>query len=106
MNGRRTEERLYTAVLVAFLACLLALGLLGVPALLVAAAGAAAAALGIALFHRFLQGRSGTVGGRRTGRAPLPDRYVPSILEASTMRRRRLGFPRRHRHASPPLRLH
>ncbi len=51
MSRRRNGERLYAAVLLAFLVGLVALGLLGVPALLVAAIGLVVAALGIALFH-------------------------------------------------------
>lgn len=95
MKNRRSEDRLYTAVLLAFLAGLVALGLLGVPALLVAAIGLVAAAPAIALLHRSLGN-----GSRR-----VPEKYVPSVLEGSRVKRRRLAPLRRHRHASPPLRF-
>ena len=39
MDARRNGEPLYAAVLIAFLVGLIALGLLGIPALLVAAIG-------------------------------------------------------------------
>ena len=51
MDGRRNGDRIYTVVLLAFLVGLVALGLLGVPALLVAALGAVVAAVGIAALH-------------------------------------------------------
>jgi hypothetical protein len=91
MDGRRNGDRIYTVVLLAFLAGLVALGLLGVPALLVAAVGMAVAACGIAALH----------GRRRRG----PAGYAPSVLEASKMRRRRIGNLRRHRAPNPPLRF-
>jgi hypothetical protein len=76
-----------------------------VPALLVAAIGIAVAALAIALFHRALD-RGRTLASRGRRRAPgVPDKYVPSVLEGSRTKRRRLGPPRRHRNASPPLRF-
>jgi hypothetical protein len=90
MNDRRSEDRLYTAVLLAFLVTLVAIGLLGVPTPLVAAIGVVLATVGIALFAR-------------RGRAPA--RYAPSVLEGSRLRRRRIGLLRRHREASPPLRF-
>jgi hypothetical protein len=93
MNHRRSEDRLYPAVLIAFLLGLVALGLFGIPALLVAAIGLVAAALAITLLHR----------GRGTRR--VPDRYVPSVLEGSRAKRRRFAPLRRHRQASPPLRF-
>lgn len=96
MKGPRDEDRLYTAVGLAFLTGLVALGLLGVPALLVAAIGVAGAALAIAVFHRALEGR---------GRQPVPEKYVPRVLESGAMRRRRGVHLRRHRGASPPLRF-
>jgi hypothetical protein len=105
MNGRRSEEHLYTAVVLAFLVGLIALGLLGIPALLVAAIGAVAAAVGIAIFHRSLGGGGGLTPGRRGGRQRVPERYVPSVLEGSSMKRRRIVHLRRHRHASFPLRF-
>ncbi|HVW47275.1 MAG TPA: hypothetical protein VHA76_09495 [Solirubrobacterales bacterium] len=101
MNDRSSEDRLYAAVLLTFLAGLVALGLLGVPALLVAAIGAVLAAVGIALFHRAPgPGRRRRHRGRR-----VPDKYVPSVLEGSRVKRRRLAPLRRHRGASPPLRF-
>jgi hypothetical protein len=90
MNRRRSEDRLYTAVLLAFLVTLVAIGLLGVPAPLVAAVGVALATVGILLFAR---------------REKAPARYAPSVLESSRLRRRRIGHLRRHRQASPPLRF-
>jgi len=93
MNGRRNGEPLYAAVLIAFLVGLVALGLFGVPALLVAAIGLLVAALGISLLQR----------GR--GARGVPDKYVPSVLEGSRAKRRRFTPLRRHRHASPPLRF-
>jgi hypothetical protein len=90
MNRRRSEDRLYTAVLLAFLVTLVAIGLLGVPAPLVAAIGVVLATIGIALFAR---------------RERAPARYAPSVLHGSPLRRRRIGHLRRHRQASPPLRF-
>jgi hypothetical protein len=105
MDRRRSEDRLYTAILLAFLVGLVALGLLGVPALLVATIGMAAAVLGITVFdHLFDGGRAGGSRRRDAGRR-VPPRYVPSVLEASRTRRRGILHLRRHRHASPPLRL-
>jgi hypothetical protein len=105
MNGRRSEEHLYTAVVLAFLVGLVVLGFLGVPALLVAAIGAAVAAAGIALFHRSLEGGDGVNPRRRGSRQRVPATYVPSVLEGSSMKRRRIAHLRRHRHASSPLRF-
>ncbi len=105
MNGRRTEDRLYTATLLAFLVGLIALGLLGVPALLVAAIGAAVAALAIALFHRRLEGLHAAPSRSSGKREKVPERYVPRVLENGSMRRRRMVHLRRHRGASPPLRF-
>jgi hypothetical protein len=93
MDDRRNGEPLYAAVLIAFLVGLIALGLLGVPALLVAAIGLAVAAVAITLLHR----------GR--GARGVPDKYVPSVLEGSRAKRRRFTPLRRHRHASAPLRF-
>jgi hypothetical protein len=106
MNGRRSEDRLYSAIVMAFLASLVALGLLGVAALLVAAIGGGVAALAIVFFQGFFGRMTAASPRRRAARTQVPERYVPSVLEGSSMRRRRIGFPRRHRHASPPLRLH
>lgn len=105
MDSRRREDRLYTATLVAFLVGLVALGLLGVPALLVAAIGAVVAALGIAVFHRLPDGENGAPRGRGGKYRPVPPKYVPSVLEGSSMRRRRVVHLRRHRHPSAPLRF-
>lgn len=93
MDERHYGEPLYAAVLIAFLVGLIALGLLGISALLVAAIGLVVAALGITLLHR----------GR--GARGVPDKYVPSVLEGSRAKRRRFTPLRRHRHASPPLRF-
>jgi len=93
MDARHNGEPLYAAVLIAFLVGLVALGLLGVPALMVAAIGLVVVALGITLLHH----------GR--GARGVPDKYVPSVLEGSRAKRRRLTPLRRHRHASPPLRF-
>jgi hypothetical protein len=105
MKGPRTEGRLYPAVVLAFLSGLVALGLLGVPALLVAAVGVAVAALAIAVFHRALEGPGRASSGTAAGRRPVPEKYVPRVLESGSMRRRRGVHLRRHRGASPPLRF-
>jgi hypothetical protein len=106
MNDRRNGDRHYTFVVVAFLIGLVVLGLLGVPALLVAAIGGAVAAVAITVFHGLFEGGEGVGARRSVSRARVPERYVPSVLEGSSIRRRRIGFPKRDRHASPPLRLH
>lgn len=93
MDARRNGEPLYAAVLIAFLVGLIALGLLGIPALLVGAIGLLVAALGITLLHR------------SRGARAVPDKYVPRVLEGSRAKRRRFAPLRRHRHASPPLRF-
>jgi hypothetical protein len=90
MNHDRSADRRYTAVLLAFLATLVAIGLLGVPTPLVAAIGVVLATVGIILFAR---------------RERAPTRYAPSVLEGSRLKRRRIGHLRRHREASPPLRF-
>jgi|GEM_PF-6550616 len=102
MKGARNEDRPYTAVVLAFLIGLVALGLLGVPALLVAAIGVVVAALAIALFHRTLEGRGGRSSARR---ARVPEKYVPQVLESGSMRRRRTVHLRSRRGTSPPLRF-
>jgi hypothetical protein len=100
MNRRSSEDRLYTAVVLAFLVGLVALGLLGVPALLVAAIGAALAAPAMVLFHRRLDGADTARARRRqAARGAAPATYMPSVLERSTVRRRRGLHFRRHRHA-------
>jgi hypothetical protein len=93
MDDRHNGEPRYAAVLIAFLVGLIALGLLGIPALLVAAIGLVVVALGITLLHR----------GR--GARGVPDKYVPSVLDGSRAKRRRFAPLRRHRQASPPLRF-
>jgi hypothetical protein len=101
MNGRRGEDRLYPVILMMALAALVALGLLGVPALLVAAIGAVVAALGFTVFHRYFERSEARPAPRRR----VPDRYVPSVLEQSSTRRRGFLHLRRDRHASSPLRF-
>jgi hypothetical protein len=105
MKNRRSEDTLYPVILVASLFGLVALGLLGIPALLVAAIGAVAAAIAIGVFHRALEGRAGGARPVRRGRGQLPRHYVPSVLEGSSLKRHRLPHLRRHRHPTPPLRL-
>lgn len=104
MSDRR-GDRLYTAILMAFLVALVGLGLLGVPALLVAAIGVGAAALGIAIFHRRLEARPAARGRQASKRSPIPAKYVPSVLEGSSGRRRRGLHLRRRHNANPPLRF-
>jgi hypothetical protein len=105
MHDRRSEDRRYTAILMAFLVALVALGLLGIPALLVAAIGAAAAGLAIAIFQRRPEARREVKPRLASKRSPIPPRYVPSVLEGSSARRRRGVHLRRHRNASTPLRF-
>ena len=105
MNGRRSEERLYKAVLLAFLGLLVALGLLGVPAPLVAAIGVALAASAIVLFRGPLERDRGPATRRPRGRQRIPDRYVPSVLEGSSVKRRRGVHLGKRRHSAPPLRF-
>ncbi len=105
MRDRRREDRLYTAIVLAFLVGLVGLGLLGVPALLVAAIGVVVAAILITLCHGYFGDgrRSASPTGGRPARVPA--KYVPSVLEGSSMRRRRLPGLRRQRHPNPPLRF-
>jgi hypothetical protein len=105
MPERRSADRLYTATLMAFLAALVGLGLLGVPAFLVAAIGIGVAALGIAILHRRQARRSAAGPPRTSKRSPVPAKYVPSVLEGSSMRRRRALHLRRRHNANPPLRF-
>jgi len=105
MKDPRTEDRLYSAVTLAFLVGLVALGLSGVPALLVAAIGVAVAALVIALFRGGLEGRGAPSSRSAATRQRVPEKYVPRVLENGSMRRRRGVHLRRHRGASPPLRF-
>jgi hypothetical protein len=98
-------DRLYTAILMSFLVTLIGLGVLGVPALLVAAIGLAAAALAITLFHRRLEAGRGETSRIRSKRSPIPGSYVPSVLEGSSMRRRRGLHLRRRHHANRRLRF-
>jgi hypothetical protein len=105
MHSPRHEDRPYTAVVLASLIGLVALGLLGVPALLVAAIGAGVAALAIAVFRRPLEGRRGSGARPPASRQRVPEKYVPRVLESGSRRRRRTVHLRRHRSASPPLRF-
>jgi hypothetical protein len=105
MNDRHDEDRLYTAVLLTFLAGLVAIGLLGVPALLVAAIGAVLAAVTIFALRRYLPGASLAKGDPRRPHGRVPEKYVPSVLEGSSVRRRRIVHLRRSRNPSPPLRF-
>ena len=104
MERPHREDRPYTAVVLAFLVGLIALGFLGLPPLLVAAIGLCVAAFGIAAFHRVLERRTRS-SGRSGGRIQVPERYVPRVLERGSTRRRRGVRLRRHRDASPPLRF-
>jgi hypothetical protein len=104
MSDRR-GDRLYTAILMAFLVALIGLGLLGVPALLVAAIGAGVAAAAIALFHRRIEAGAAPRGRQSSKRSPIPAKYVPSVLEGSSVRRRRVLHLRRRQNANPPLRF-
>lgn len=101
----RSGNRLYAAILMAFGAALVGTGLLGIPAPLVVAIGLATAALGIAIFHRRLEAGSGPRTRRASKRSRLPARYVPSVLEGSSARRRRGLHLRRRHQANPPLRF-
>jgi hypothetical protein len=105
MHSQRNQDRLYTAVVLAFLIGLVALGLLGVPALLVGAIGLGVAALAITAFHRALEGRRRPRARSAASRRRVPEKYVPTVLESSSTRRRRGVHLRRHRGASPPLRF-
>jgi hypothetical protein len=105
MPDRSSGNRLYTAILMAFLVALVGLGLVGVPALLVAAIGVVAAALAIATFHRRLEAGPRARGRQSGKRSPVPAKYVPSVLEGSSMRRRRVLHLRRRHNANPPLRF-
>ncbi|MBS1676083.1 MAG: hypothetical protein JST08_01740 [Actinobacteria bacterium] len=105
MKGQRIEDRPYAAVILAFLIGLVALGLVGVPALLVAAVGVVVAALAIAVFHRALEGRRDSASHSSASRQRIPEKYVPRVLESGSRRRRRGVHLRRHRGTSPPLRF-
>ncbi len=105
MKGRRREESIYTAVVLAFLVGLVGAGLLGVPALLVAAIGAGVAAVAIALFRGSLERGRKPGAGRRHGQRQIPERYVPSVLEGSSIKRRRGVHLGKRRHSAPPLRF-
>jgi hypothetical protein len=105
MPDRSSGNRLYTAILMAFGLALIGLGLLGVPALLVAAIGVGTAALGIAILHRRLEAGSARRRPRASKRSPIPPAYVPSVLEGSSMRRRRLLHLRRRHQPNPPFRF-
>jgi hypothetical protein len=103
MDSPRNEDRLYTALVLAFLIGLVAAGLLGVPALLVAAIGVVVAALAIAVFHGALEGWHSSAPRSSANRRTVPEKYVPRVLERGPRRRRRTVHLRRHRDASPPL---
>jgi hypothetical protein len=105
MHSPRDEDRLYTALVSAFLVGLVALGLLGVPAPAVAAIGLAVAALAIAVFHRPLENHRGSRPRSSPRRQKVPEGYIPRVLESGSMRRRRTVHLRRRRGASPPLRF-
>ena len=105
MSSSGNGDRLYTALVLAFLTGLVVTGLLGVPALLVAAIGIVVAALSIAVFHGALEGRHGSVPRSSAGRQRAPEKYVPRVLENGSRRRRRMVHLRRHRGAAPPLRF-
>lgn len=105
MQSRGQQDRRYTRVVIAFLVGLVVLGLLGVPALLVAAIGGVTAALAIALFRDFFETDPRHGPRRGVRRQTVPQKYVPSVLEGSSAQRRRFVHIRRHRPASPPLRL-
>lgn len=102
MQKGRRQDRLYPVVLIGFLLVLVAVGLLGVPALLVAAGGAAFAALAIVALRGFLE-----AGERPRERIEIPPRpaarqYVPTVLQGSSTRRRRgARIHRRHRLGGP-----
>jgi hypothetical protein len=104
MDSPRNEDRLYTVLVLAFLTGMVAAGLLGVPALLVAAIGVAAAALAIGVSHGALEGRRGSAPRSSASRQTVPEKYVPRVLERGS-RRRRMAHLRRHRGASPPLHM-
>jgi hypothetical protein len=105
MPDRSSGDRLYSAILMGFLAALIGLGLVGLPALLVAALGVVGAAFAIAIFHRRLEARSPLGARQASKRSPIPAKYVPSVLEGSSGRRRRVPHLRRRHHANPPLRF-
>lgn len=105
MPEQRSPDRLYTVILMTFLVALVGLGLLGVPALLVAAIGLGAATLGIAIFHRRLEAEKTSGRPQASKRSRVPAKYVPSVLEGSSMRRRRVIHLRRHHHPDRPLRF-
>ena len=93
MDDPHREDRLYTVILIGFFCGIVALGLFGVPALLVVLIAVVVAAVAITLLH--------VLGDRRQ----VPAKYVPSVLESGVRRRRRGVHLRRHRHPQPPLRL-
>jgi hypothetical protein len=105
MNDRRREDRLYTAVVLSFLVGMVGLGLLGIPALLVAAIGTAIAAVGIVFLRRHLAVTGGSAPRGPGTQERVPATYVPSVLEGSSARRRRTIHLRRRRQPSAPLRF-
>jgi hypothetical protein len=105
MHDRPGEDRLYAAILMAFLVALIGLGLVGLPALLVAAIGVVLAALAIATSHHRFEARPAAGARRSSKRSTIPAKYVPSVLEGSSTRRRRVLHLRRRHHPDPPLGL-
>ena len=102
MQKGRRQDRLYPVVLIGFLLALVAVGLLGVPALLVAAGGAAFAALAIVALRGFLEAEERPRESIETPSRPVVRQYVPSVLEGSSTRRRRgVRIHRRHRLQQP-----
>lgn len=102
MQKGRRQDRLYPVVLIGFLLALVAVGLLGVPALLVAAGGAAFAALAIVALRGFLEAEKASEELPATAPSAVARQYVPSVLEGSTTRRRRgVHRGRRHRPGQP-----
>ena len=104
MQWGRSQDRFYLVVLIGFLVALVGVGLLGVPALLVAALGAVFAAIAI-LALRGLSEADATPAEKPASRPRGPARqYVPSVLEGSSMKRRRGIHIRRGHQPQKPLR--
>ncbi len=102
MQRGRSQDRFYPVVLIGFLIALVATGLLGVPALLVAALGAALAAIAILALRGLIEADA-RPAEKPAARPRRPARqYVPTVLEGSSMRRRRgLQIRRRHQPQKP-----
>jgi hypothetical protein len=105
MDRRRSEDRLYAAILAGFLVGLVGLGLIGFPAPLVVAIGLAAAALAISALHLLPGHRRDPSRRSRKALHRVPRQYVPSVLEGAPTRRRRGVHLRRRRNPHPPLRF-